>query len=678
MFIMSFEYLHKPLDEVREGRRRVSIENVRPEVDGGRFPAKRVVGDEVVVRADAFGDGHDLLAASLRYRRAGEEKWAEIAMDRVGHDQWEGRFAAKELGRYQYTVRAWVDRFGTWRHDMQKRMEAKQKYDVDLLIGAELMRDAAERAQGRDTTTLRNLADFLSDEDKPPEERASRAMESDVSRLMKRWPDDSYSTEYPRVLELVIDPELARFSGWYEFFPRSFGKRMGAHGTLSDAADVMIPYVAEMGFDVVYLPPIHPIGHTHRKGKNNTANAEETDVGSPWAIGAKSGGHKAIHPQLGTMDDFDYFLDKATEHGLAVALDIAFQVSPDHPYADRHPEWFRQRPDGTIQYAENPPKKYQDIYPFDFETDQWRAMWKELESVIRFWCERGVRVFRVDNPHTKAFTFWEWCIASIKRDFPETIFLSEAFTRPSVMYRLAKLGFTQSYTYFTWRTTKHELTQYVQQLTRSDLADYFRPNFWPNTPDILPLHLQVGGRPAFMARFALAATLSSNYGVYGPAFELMEHEPLAPGSEEYLHSEKYEVRAWDLEDPDSLAPFMKRINAIRRENPALHVTNNVHFHPVDNEHLLAYSKHSADRENVVVVVVNLDPNNVQAGDLELDRDFLGLPADEPLHLHDLLGEGQYLWGGRKTRVTLDPEASPVLVLRLEHRPRKEQDYEYFL
>ena len=675
---MSFESLHKPLDEVREGRRRAAIESVRPEVDGGRFPAKRVIGDSFVVRADVFGDGHDLIAAELVYRHEDDDRWTHQPMQCVAQDEWETSIRLEKLGRYQYTVRAWVERFETWRQDMGKRVDAGQNYDVDHVIGSQMIEAAAARATGRDATFLREAASDVGNRDGNLRERAERAFDPAVARLLRTYRDDAHATDYGRTLTVVSDPPKARFSAWYEFFPRSFGRTPGRHGSFADAARTMIPYVAEMGFDVIYLPPIHPIGRTHRKGPNNQERAGAEDVGSPWAIGSEAGGHKAIHPDLGTLEDFRAFREAAADHGIDVALDIAFQVSPDHPYAREHPEWFRQRPDGTIQYAENPPKKYQDIYPFDFETEQWRQMWRELESVFRFWCEQGVRIFRVDNPHTKAFGFWEWCLASIKRDYPDTVFLSEAFTRPPVMYRLAKVGFSQSYTYFTWRVTKKEICRYVEQLADEELAEYFRPNFWPNTPDILPLHLQLGRRAMFMARVALAATLSSNYGIYGPAFELMQHEPLAPGGEEYRDSEKYQLTQWDLSDPESLAPFIARLNAIRRENESLQYTSNAHFHHVDNDQILAYSKRAPGGDNIVFVFVSLDPDHPQSGEVSLDRAFLGLDDDAPLRVRDLLQDGQRLWTGRSTRVQLEPGAAAVRIYRVEDHARSERDYEYFL
>ncbi|HVM41106.1 MAG TPA: alpha-1,4-glucan--maltose-1-phosphate maltosyltransferase, partial [Acidimicrobiia bacterium] len=536
-------------DASGEGRRRAIIEGVTPQVDGGRFPAKRVLGDEVVVEADVFTDGHDALMVRLLHAGDRDAAWTAVPMRPLGNDRWEGRFRVPELGRYRYTVEAWVDRFATWRRDLDKRVDAKQDVHVDLLVGAQLVAEAARRAADEDAVALERFAGVLGDEEVDPRVRIPEALSKALVTLMERHPDRSHATRFPKELLLVVDPPRARSSAWYEMFPRSASPVAGRHGTFADV-EARLDRVAAMGFDVLYLPPIHPIGTTHRKGRNNAPAAEPGDVGSPWAIGSEDGGHKAVNPELGTLDDFRRLVASAGKQGIEVALDIAFQCSPDHPYVKEHPEWFRWRPDGTIQYAENPPKKYEDIYPFDFETESWPELWEELKSVFEFWVEQGVHIFRVDNPHTKPFAFWEWCIAELKGQHPDLVFLSEAFTRPRVMERLAKLGFTQSYTYFAWRNTKWELTEYFTELNRAPLRDYFRPNAWPNTPDILTEHLQHDGRPAFQTRLVLAATLAANYGIYGPAYELMEHVPREPGSEEYRDSEKYQLRHWDLDRPD--------------------------------------------------------------------------------------------------------------------------------
>ena len=474
-----------------------------------------------------------------------------------------------------------------------------------------------------------------------------------------------------------VERAKARFSAWYELFPRSFASTPGAHGTLRDCMD-RLPYVAGMGFDVLYLPPIHPIGNSFRKGKNNTLAAGADDVGSPWAIGAKEGGHKAIHPQLGSLADFKRLVAEAKKFDIEIALDIAFQCTPDHPYVTEHPEWFRKRPDGSIQYAENPPKKYQDIYPLDFECENWQELWNELKSVILFWCEQGVRIFRADNPHTKAFPFWEWVIGGVKKDYPDALFLAEAFTRPKVMYRLAKLGFSQSYTYFAWRNTKSELIQYFTELAQTEVSDFFRANLWPNTPDILTEYLQFGGRPAFMTRLVLAAMLGASYGIYGPAFELCENVPREPGSEEYLNSEKYEIKHWDLEKPDSLRELIARVNRIRRENPALHSDRSLRFYPIDNPEILCFGKRTEDLSNVIVVAVNLDPHHTQSGWVELPSEELGLDPQQTFQMHELLTDARYLWQGKRNYIQLDPNSVPAQIFHVRPRIRREQDFDYFM
>jgi starch synthase (maltosyl-transferring) len=539
-----------------------------------------------------------------------------------------------------------------------------------------LFEDAATRAIGPDAEQLRGAATALVRATDAPARQAT-ALAPQLAELMDRYAARRFATRYPKELEVIVGRERARFSAWYEMFPRSCAAEPGRHGTFADC-EARLPYVAAMGFDVLYLPPIHPIGRTHRKGRNNTPVAAPGDPGSPWAIGAAEGGHKAVHPELGTLADFRRLVSKAREHGLEVALDIAYQCAPDHPYVRAHPEWFRRRPDGTIQYAENPPKKYEDIYPFDFECEPWRDLWAELKSVVSFWIDQGVRIFRVDNPHTKPLPFWEWLIAEIQREAPDVVFLSEAFTRPKVMYRLAKAGFTQSYTYFAWRNTKWELTQYLTELTQTEIAEYFRPNLWPNTPDILTEALQTGGRPAFIARLVLAATLGASYGIYGPAFELCEGVPREPGGEEYLHSEKYEVRQWDLAYPDSLKDIIARVNHIRRDNPALQGNRNLRFHEIGNDELICYSKHTDDLSNIIVVAVNLSPSFTHSGWLELPTETFGIAPGQTYQMHDLLGAGRYLWSGPRSFLELNPRVAPAQIFRLRRRVRREHDFEYFL
>jgi starch synthase (maltosyl-transferring) len=610
---------------------RVVIENITPRVDCGEFPVKRVIGEVVMVEADVFTDGHDVVSCVMRYRAESATQWTEVAMSPMHNDRWMARFVPTQMGRYIYTVRAWVDHLATWKRDLAKKQAAGQDVSVDLLRGKQLEQEGI---------------------------------------------DEEIIVQHEPPYGVEVDRERARYSAWYELFPRSLGKD-GKHGTLKDV-EAHLPYVASMGFDILYLPPIHPIGFTERKAPNNRAGGTKDDHGSPWAIGAESGGHKAIHPQLGSFNDLRSLIAKAKELGIEIALDVAFQVSPDHPYVKEHPEWFLKRPDGTIQYAENPPKKYQDIYPFNFEGDAWRELWAELKSVFEFWIGHGVRVFRVDNPHTKPFALWQWIITEVKRKHPDVLFLSEAFTRPKVMYRLAKGGFTQSYTYFSWRNTKYEITQYFTELSKPPVSDFFRPNLWPNTPDILPEFLQFSGRSGFALRLVLAATLGASYGIYGPAFELQERDPFKPGGEEYLNSEKYQLRSWDYDRPDSLRELIGRVNRIRRENAPLQSNHGLMFHAIDNDQLIAYSKSSEDNSDSVLVIVNLDPHHAHSGWLQLELADLGVGTEKPYQVHDLLSGARYLWQGARNYVSLDPAHAPAHIFRIRRRVRTERDFDYFL
>jgi starch synthase (maltosyl-transferring) len=666
------------MTRLEEGRRRVMIEGVRPEIDAGRFAAKRIVGDPVVVEADVFTDGHDAVSAVLLHRKLDAPQWSETPMRFLVNDRWQAEFVVLEMGQYEFTLEAWVDHFQTWRRDLVKRLEAGQAVAVELLIGAAFVEAAVGRAAGDDQQALKSWSLQLRELARQENAAAAReALSDELAGLMERYPDRSLANRYERCPRIVVDRQRARFAAWYELFPRSCSPQPGAHGTFADC-EARLPYVAEMGFDVLYLPPIHPIGKTFRKGKNNTLEVGPDDPGSPWAIGSEEGGHKSIHAQLGTLEDFRRLVRRAKEHGIEIALDIAFQCTPDHPYVKEHPEWFRHRPDGTIQYAENPPKKYQDIYPLDFETEDWRALWDELKSVVRFWIEQGVDILRVDNPHTKAFPFWEEAIGEIKRDHPQVLFLSEAFTRPKVRYRLAKVGFSQSYTYFAWRNTKPELIEYLTELTQSPVREFFRPNLWPNTPDILTEYLQHGGRPAFLIRLTLAATLGASYGIYGPAFELCENQPREPGSEEYLNSEKFEIRHWDLDRSDSLRDYIARINRIRKENPALHGDWSLRFHAVDNDQLLCYSKQTPQLDNIIVVVINLEPYHTHSGWVELPLESFGLDEHQPYQVHDLLTDARYLWQGSRNYVELNPHSVPAHIFRIRRRVRTEKDFDYYM
>ena len=659
-------------DRGGDGRRRVVIESVTPEIDAGGFPAKRSVGERVTVEADVFADGHDALACVLRWRHESSKQWNDVPMVPVVNDRWRGEFMVGELGRYFYTVQGWLDAFETWSRQFAKRVEAGQDITQELEVAARMIEAAAARADSSDSNRLLAYAAAM----RKGRATASSALGGELAQLMDRYADKSLAVTYSRELAVVVDPERARFSAWYELFPRSTGDP-GKHGTFADV-ERRLPEIAEMGFDVLYLPPIHPIGHTNRKGANNSTTAGPDEPGSPWAIGSEEGGHKSINPRLGTLEDFRHLLAAAREHGIEVALDIAFQCSPDHPYTREHPEWFKHRPDGTIQYAENPPKKYEDIFPFDFETESWRELWDELLSIVLYWVDQGVTILRIDNPHTKPFTFWEWLIAEVKPRHPEVILLSEAFTRPKVMFRLAKVGFTQSYTYFAWRNTPSELERYFTELSQPPISEFFRANLWPNTPDILTEYLQTGGRPAFAARFLLAATLGANYGIYGPAFELFEGRAREPGSEEYLDSEKYQIRSWDRDSPDSLRELITLVNRVRHENPALQSDRGLRFHPTENDHLIAYTKSTPDLADVVLTVVNVDPHHTQAGMVTLPIEELGIRRDRGYQAHELLSGARYLWNGPRNYVEINPHAIPAQIFRFRRRLRSEHDFEYFL
>jgi len=666
-----------------DGLRRVIIEALSPEVDAGRYPAKRIVGDTVAVECDLIADGHETIAGRALFRPVGAGPWQAAPLSPLGNDRWRASFTASQIGLWEVAFEAWIDAFTTWRKDTAKKAAAGQDIAVELLIGARLLEEGTARAgkeaggvgAGAVAALLEDAARVTRDKKREPQERFAAATSDLVVRAMDATPDYANASPSDRVLSIVVDPPLARFSAWYELFPRSCGAP-GVHGTFADV-EKRLDYVAAMGFDILYLPPIHPIGRAFRKGPNNTLTAGPTDPGSPWAIGAAEGGHKAVHPLLGKLEDFEHLVATARAHKLEVALDIAFQVSPDHPYVKDHPDWFVQRPDGTIQYAENPPKKYQDVYPFDFTCKDWQGLWTELLDVFLFWIARGVKVFRVDNPHTKALRFWEWCIGEIKARHPDVLFLAEAFTRPKLMHALAKGGFSQSYTYFTWRNTKPELETYLRELVKPHISDFYRPCFWPNTPDILPERLQHGEKPTFQLRLVLAATLSSNYGIYGPTFELMEHVN-RPGSEDYLDSEKFQLRAWNLEDPSSLRDVITLVNRTRRENPALQQTNRIAFHPTDNDALMAYSKRTDDFANVVLVVANMDARHKHGGWVELDLAELGISPGETFQVHDVFSDARYMWTGSRNYVELDPDLFPASLFVVRRKVRSEQDFEYFL
>ena len=640
---------------------RIVIEDVNPQIDGGEFPIKRVVGESVEVKATVYADAHDEVNAAAFYRRKSEKRWHELSMQKSANDQWSAVFHIEEHEDYCYTVCGWIDEFSTWQKKLSKLWAAGQDVRLELKVGAQLLEKAAENGKGSDNKWLKKWALCFRNE-KEMFCGVYIALSEVLSDLVKRCEERKAIHIYSKELRVSVDRAKAGFSAWYELFPRSLGQKDGVHGTFEDC-ERLLPEIARMGFDVLYFPPIHPIGTTNRKGKNNSIPADKNDPGSPWAIGAKEGGHKSIHPQLGTLSDLKRLIAKAKTYGIEVALDIAFQCSPDHPYVKDHPKWFKWRPDKTIQYAENPPKKYEDIYPLNFDTDDYENLAGELKSVFMYWIKQGIRIFRVDNPHTKPFAFWDWVIDQIRKEFPDVLFLAEAFTRPHVMQRLAKGGFQQSYTYFTWRTSNWDFTQYMNELTRTEMREYFRPNFWPNTPDILPVHLQRGGRPAFMQRLILAATLSSNYGIYGPAFELCDSQAVQD-KEEYFNSEKYEIKKWDRTAEWSLKDLMARVNKIRRENPALQTTWNFKLCPTSNENIFCFFKSTPDRSNALLIAVNLDPFNTHTGWVCVPVEELGIGYHKHYNAHDLLTNDQYTWYSDWNYVKLDPYSCPAHILRI--------------
>ena len=689
------------MPEPIDASRRIVIECVEPELDCGRYAIKREVGDSVEVYADLFKEGHDAIAAAVRYRPEDEAEWREAPMRFWDNDRWTGSFTVDRNCRWLYTVVAWTDWFGTWQSDLRKKYDAGQNVFLELFEGAQLVAVSAAEAREPDAAKLRQyLVEILGDEtgevrhlhqeaefervaaalqagagEHTLADRVAAALDPVLLALMEANPIRTDLTEHGRVLPVQVDRVAARFAAWYELFPRSMSDDPARHGTFRDVI-AKLPYVREMGFDVLYFPPIHPIGRQFRKGRNNTLTPADTDPGSPYAIGGEAGGHRDVHPELGTLDDFRALVEAAREHGLELALDFAIQVSPDHPYVADHPGWFFVRPDGTIKYAENPPKKYQDIYPLNFYGDDWEGQWREWRDVILFWVEQGVMTFRVDNPHTKPVQFWEWMIREVQRAHPEVVFLSEAFTRPKMMKALAKAGFTQSYTYFTWRNFKGELAEYFTELTQTGMKEYYRGNLFPNTPDILPEFLQRGGRPAFMIRAILAATLSSVYGIYS-GFELCEGTPLGPGKEEYLDSEKYEVKAWDWDRPGNIRPLVTRLNEVRRANPALQEYDNLRFHHADGDSILFYGKMSADRTSMVFVAVNLDPFQAHDTVLHFPLDQMGIGWGDPWEVEELLTGERHFWQGADHWLRLEPDA-PGRIYRVRAWRSSETGFDYFM
>lgn len=637
------------------GQIRVIIENVQPQVDGGLYPAKRTVGESVDVTADIFGDGHDHLRAHLLYRKEGEKEWSSREMHQSYNDAWHGSFKVTEKGYYEFTLIAWVDHFDTWYDGFKKKAAAGINVKTEIMEGNLYLQQLSKGSN-------RELLDAAGKLEQEYDKAVAYVLSVEFEDIVHRYPLIMHEAKYPKVFRVFVEHKKANYSSWYELFPRS-ASLDGKHGTFKDVIK-LLPRVAAMGFDVLYLPPIHPIGKLNRKGKNNSVTAKPGEPGSPWAIGSDEGGHKAIHPDLGTLEDYRKLIGEAKNQGIDIALDVAFQCAPDHPYVKENPQWFKQRPDGTIQYAENPPKKYQDIYPFNFETEDWQALWNELKSVITFWIDQGVKIFRVDNPHTKPIPFWHWAIAEINKEYDDIIFLSEAFTKPKVMASLAKVGYTQGYTYFTWRVTKQEIIDYMNELVLGPSRNYFRPNFWPNTPDILPYHLQYQGENIFIIRLAMAATLSSNWGMYGPVYEFGENNPVQ-GKEEYFDSEKYEVKKYDWKKTNRMTDIITLLNKTRHKHPALQSTWNIHFCQIENPNLIAYLKATDDLSDIVLVIVNLDPHNRQQGYVQIPKWKLKLGDKINLKVHDVMTDEHYTWTQEWNYVEIDPYKMPFHLFTLE-------------
>ncbi len=650
-----------------DGHIRVSIDNVTPEIDCGKYPIKRVENEEILVTADIFGDGHDKVDAVLLYRektkgKSKEKKWQEKPFTFKGNDKWSCKFSIDTTGFFEYTIEAWIDHFTTWQDGLKKKFDAGQPMETELLIGAQMMEEAIARGAASQKKQLQKWVELLRN-NKDTKDSVSLALSPEITQLMYETRDRTKTSRYDKNLTVLVERKRALFSSWYEFFPRSTSPVEGEHGTFK-TSEAILPEIARMGFDVIYLPPIHPIGRSFRKGINNATEARPEDPGSPWAIGSEAGGHKAIHPELGTMEDFVSLVNKAKSLDMEIALDFAIQCSQDHPYVKDHPQWFNWRPDGTVQYAENPPKKYQDVLPVNYESADWENLWQELKSIVEFWIDKGVRIFRVDNPHTKSFIFWEWLIKEINLKYDGILFLAEAFTRPRIMEKLGKIGFTQSYTYFTWRNNKKEFQEYLTELTQTEMVEYFRPNFWPNTPDILPISLENKGEPSFLIRLLLAGTLSSNYGMYGPLFEFNLNEAY-PGKEEYTRSEKYEVKHWDWEKTTKTKDLIITLNKVRKENEALQKTRNIEFCDTDNDQLICYSKIDEDHQNKLLIVVSFDPQYSQSGWLKVPLKKFGLKDNEPFTVIDLLTGSKYFWENEWNYVALHPQGIPGHIFRIE-------------
>jgi len=647
---------------ILNGKERVVISGITPRIEGGKYPAKRAIGETLTVTADIFTDGHDEIAASTLIRLKDKEEWLEYPMSFISNDQWQTTIPLDEIGLHEYQVIGWVDHFTSWKKGLVKKYNANQDVSVELQIGADMFGHAQTLANEVETE---KLLTWIQQINTAPdiESSISVVLKEEVAYLMRSLREADLITKSDEIYRIEVERKKAAFSSWYELFPRSASSEPGRHGNFQDVKR-LLPGIAKMGFDTLYFPPIHPIGEMKRKGKNNSLTPAADDPGSPWAIGNKLGGHKDIHPELGTIQDFEELVAEAKKVNIEVAMDIAYQCAPDHPYVKEHPQWFKWRPDGTVQYAENPPKKYEDILPFNFETEDWANLWSELKSVIDYWIEKGVHIFRIDNPHTKAFAFWEWMIGEVRLKHPEVIFLAEAFTRPRVMEKLAKAGFNQSYSYFTWRNSKWEFEQYLTELTKTDLQYYFRPNFWPNTPDILPHHLVEGGENAHIMRLILAATMSSNYGLYGPVYEYGVNTP-HPGKEEYTDNEKYEIKQWDWDRYSRTREIISLVNKLRKDNPALQTTWNIDFTFTDNDQVICYSKTDKNASDSLVIVVNLDAFNTQGAHIRVPLERFGMSYESSYTVKDMLSGEKYHWHGEYNFIQLNPYDMPAHIFKIE-------------
>lgn len=643
-----------------QNQTRIIIENVLPQLDCGAFAIKRIIGQKVRVTAAVFSDGHDVLESCVKYKHEADENWQEVRMTPTVNDEWFAEFKVEKQGFYSYLVEGWVDYALNWQHGTERKIQDNQHVKSELLEGAEYVRAILPLVNATESDYLKTLEYYFITESEY-NNAVREASSPELTRIFKKYPI-RFLENKSQELKVYVDRKKALYSTWYEFFPRSASSEEGKHGTFKDC-ERLLPRVAAMGFDTLYFPPIHPIGEVNRKGKNNATNAQPGDVGSPWGIGSQYGGHKSTHPELGTIEDFKELVKKAQDLGIEVAMDYALQAAPDHPYVKDFPQWFKWRPDGTVQYAENPPKKYQDIQPIYFESGDWKNLWKELLDVALFWIEEcNIKVYRVDNPHTKPFYFWGWLIAEIKKKHPDVLFLAEAFTRPKIMNELAKQGFSQSYTYFTWRNSKKELTEYVEELTQSEQKEFYRPNFWPNTPDINPFALQSGNESVHLQKYFLAATLSSSVGIYGPVFEYRICEPMAPGKEEYLNSEKYEFFKWDWDKQNKITTLITKVNMIRKDHASLQQTNNIVFCDTNNEQVMAYYKFDDEKQNQTLMVVSLDPYNMSRAMVRIPIEQLG---NQPIQVTDLITGNNYFWDKEWNYVELSPDL-PFHLLKI-HR-----------